>query len=472
MVSIETNRITYDISGQSTPLASGYEIPFVFDDTSWVEVYLTGRRTDTKVEPSSYTVDTSTETPRVKFVAGYLFPEGKSILSIRRHIPIAQYLDLRDGDTIHAEELEQALDRLTRISIMINDTLGRALLASVADTGDQIVIPVPEDRAGSLLGFDDTGKPLPVLQSDIEQKLSEALRAEENVIELESSTQRALRATEEARDLTFRYKSAAEEAKDKADEFKQAAGQSEANAAESADSAAQSASLAMEYKNGAKEYWESVYSAQMDITQRHGDITAKHEEIVSKAGAVEENKKIVEADMAEAAQAVDKAWQHALTASKAASTVLIYTQKALASARLAESILSQIRTSEENVNRMKAIVSDLLVEAREIESKISDMLTSASGYAAEAKASESQASLYKDAALSYMNAAAQHKDAALSYKQGADSILAQMARVRDEISAIVSQSVAETVMVIDGVTYRRGVYVKNGRPYATLTTQS
>ena len=202
MVSIETNRITYDISGQSTPLASGYEIPFVFEDTSWVEVYLTGRRTDTKVEPSSYTVDTSTETPRVKFVTGYLFPEGKSILSIRRHIPIAQYLDLRDGDTIHAEELEQALDRLTRISIMINDTLGRALLASVADTGDQIVIPVPEDRAGSLLGFDDTGKPLPVLQSDIEQKLSEALRAEENVIELESSTQRALRATEEARDLT------------------------------------------------------------------------------------------------------------------------------------------------------------------------------------------------------------------------------------------------------------------------------
>ena len=228
----------------------------------------------------------------------------------------------------------------------------------------------------------------------------------------------------------------------------------------------------MEYKNGAKEYWESVHSAQMDITQRHGDITAKHEEIVSKAGAVEENKKIVEADMAEAAQAVDKAWQHALTASKAASTVLIYTQKALASARLAESILSQIRTSEENINRMKSIVSDLLVEAREIEGRISDMLTSASGYAAEAKASESQASSYKDASLSYMNAAAQHKDAALSYKQGADSILAQMARLRDEISAIVSQSVAETVMAIDGVTYRRSVYVKNGRPYATLVAQS
>lgn len=472
MVSNETNRITYNISGQSTPLASGYEIPFVFEDPSWVEVYLTGSRTDTKVEPSSYTVDTSTETPRVKFVAGYLFPEDKSILSIRRHIPIAQYLDLRDGDTIHAEELEQALDRLTRISIMINDTLGRALLASVADVGDQIVIPVPEDRAGSLLGFDDTGKPLPVLQSDIEQKLSEALRAEENVIGLESSTQSALQATEEARDLTFGYKRATEEARDLTLELKQAAAQSESNAAESERSAAQSESYAMEYRNGAREYWIYVESAQIDIAQRHGDIASKHGEILSKASAVEENKRIVEADMAEAAKAVDKAWQHALTASTAASNVLIYTQKALASARLAEAILSQIRTSEVNVDGMESRVSDLLVEARRIEERTSDMLTSASGYAAEAKASESQTSSYKDASLSYMNAASQHKDAALSYKQGADLILAQMARLRDEIRAIVSQSVADTVMAVDGVTYRRSVYVKNGRPYATLVAQS
>lgn len=468
MVSNETNRITYDISGQGMPLTSGYEIPFVFEDSSWVEVYLTGSRTDSKIDPSQYTIDESTETPRIKFKAGYTFPEGKNILSIRRHLPINQYLDLRDGDTIHAEELEQALDRLTRICIAINDTLGRTLVASVADTGDQIVIPVPADRAGMLLGFDDEGRPLPVLQTDIEQKLSEALRAENHTIDLEKSAQQALTDSEKARDLADEYKLAAEKARDLAEEYKGAAKTSENNADSSAESAALSANSALEYRNKTKEYHDSIVLKYQDITERHTDITSKHSEILTKSSQVEKDRKIVEADMAEAAEAVQKSWQHAVTSSTAASNVLIYTRKALEAAKLVQSILSQIRVSEENVKVMETNVSDLLVEARGIESRTSDMLTSASGYASQAKASESQSSIYKDAALSYMNTTSQYKDTALSYKQGAESILGQMSALRDEIAAIASQSVAEMVIVVDGKSYRRSVYVKNGRAYSTL----
>ena len=467
MVSNETNRITYDISGQS-PLESGYEIPFFFEDASWVEVYLTGSRTDNRVDSSDYTIDESTETPRVKFKTGYSFPEGMNILSIRRRLPILQYLDLRDGDTIHAEELEKALDRITRICIMINDTLGRALLVSVADTGDQIIVPVPEERAGSLLGFDDSGKPLPVLQSDIEQKLNEALRAEENTIALEQSTQTALGAAEKARDESQSARDESKKARDEAEGFKKQSEDSASAASKSEMNAGAARDKAEAYKNAAADSWDSVRASHIDINARHEDIILRHEDITKKYEIIEEDRKVVEADVAEVTKAIEKAWQHANTASTAASNVLIYTKKAIESAKLAKSILSQIRTSETNVNEMEKAVSDLLVEARKIVVSTSEMLESASSYAAQAKASESQASIYKDASASNANASSQHKDTALSYKQGAESILAEVKSLQEKFEAIASQAVAEQFIALDGKTYRRSVYSKNGRPYSTL----
>ncbi len=171
----------YDITGVVTPVATGYEFTFPYTTTDTIKVYTTGNKVDTEIESTDYTVDTTGATPKIVFADGFTFEDDQTYLTIMRDLAITQGTDLRNGDVIDAEVLEDTLDKIIMQMQQLNEKISRAVLSSVSDT-EEITIPEAASRANMLLGFDEDGKALPVLTTDIEQKLSEALAAEETTL--------------------------------------------------------------------------------------------------------------------------------------------------------------------------------------------------------------------------------------------------------------------------------------------------
>ena len=363
----ETNtKEIYDITGL-TPLAGGYEFTFPYTSAQDVRVYTTGNRTDTEVSTSNYTIDKSGATPKVVFIAGYNFPAGQTKLTIIRSVSYSQELDLRNGDLIDADKLEGALDDITQQIQQVAEKIDRAILSSVSDTAP-LSIPEASQRSNMLLGFDDEGKVIPVLTTDIEQKLAQALAAEESAIIAKNAAENAQHEAESAQ-------SAAETAQEMA-ETAQAA-------AESAETSSQAILVSISTKTE-----ESIDSINTAKTGAVGAVTAQQATSVT---AVQEAQNTAESDIAgkrsSALTAIDTAKTAAVEAvNKQKETSVADADREIVANR--DSALTDIQTAR--TNAVNAITSQKDTSLQEIEQLASEKKSEINSLAANQKADVKQ----------------------------------------------------------------------------------
>ena len=363
----ETNtKEIYDITGL-TPLAGGYEFTFPYTSAQDIRVYTTGNRTDTEVSTSNYTIDKSGATPKVVFIAGYNFPAGQTKLTIIRSVSYSQELDLRNGDLIDADKLEGALDDITQQIQQVAEKVDRAILSSVSDTAP-LSIPEASQRNNMLLGFDGEGKVIPVLTTDIEQKLAQALAAEESAIIAKNAAENAQHEAESAQ-------SAAETAQGKA-ETAQAA-------AESAEASSQALLASIKTKTE-----ESIASINTAKTGAVGAVTAQQATSVT---AVQEAQNTAESDIAgkrsSALTAIDTAKTAAVEAvNKQKETSVADADREIVANR--DSALTDIQTAR--TNAVNAITSQKDTSLQEIEQLASEKKSEINSLAANQKADVKQ----------------------------------------------------------------------------------
>ena len=175
------NKIRYGVLS-TTPLLS-YDIPFKFWDSSQITAFLTSEEgIEAVVDSAFFTVSSPGETGTVSFVGGYTYPVGTSVLTLVRTIAIEQQTDYRNGDILDAEVLEKSLDTNVALLQQINEKLRRTIAIPVSDPDASLNIPSSLIRRNMLLGFDEDGSIIPILTTDIEAKLAEALAAENSVL--------------------------------------------------------------------------------------------------------------------------------------------------------------------------------------------------------------------------------------------------------------------------------------------------
>ena len=157
-VSNQTNRTSAVGNG-----AIGQEVAFTFpynatsDLTVISRVTLTGVET-TLVETTNYTLTAASETggtlTTVTAVA------ATSQIHIIRDTPMTQSLDLEQGGSFNAENIEDALDKNTKLNIENSDSVSRVMTFPKTDpTASLGDMPNSIDRAGKTLSFDSDGKP-------------------------------------------------------------------------------------------------------------------------------------------------------------------------------------------------------------------------------------------------------------------------------------------------------------------------
>lgn len=184
MIGNVINKERYTILS-TTPSVSGYSIPFKYWDKSQISVVLTSSAgVETTVDSASYTVTNPADSGTLAFVAGYTFPEGTALLTVVRTVTIEQQTDLRNGDVLDADTLENMFDTNVAMLQELNEKLDRTVRIPVSDPSLILQMPSSLIRANMLLGFDASGNIIPILTSDIEQNLAEALAAEASVDEM------------------------------------------------------------------------------------------------------------------------------------------------------------------------------------------------------------------------------------------------------------------------------------------------
>lgn len=181
MIGNVINKVRYSVLSP-TPLQK-YDIPFKFWDASQISLRLTSDDgTETSVDVLDYTVSTPGDTGEISFDGGYVFPANTAILTIFRTITIEQLTDYRNGDVLDAEVLEKSFDTTIAMIQQVNERLDRTVRIPISDPSVVLEMPSALIRANMLLGFDAAGNIIPILTSDIEQKLSQALAAENSVL--------------------------------------------------------------------------------------------------------------------------------------------------------------------------------------------------------------------------------------------------------------------------------------------------
>ena len=363
----ETNtKEIYDIAGL-TPLAGGYEFTFPYTSTQDVRVYTTGNKTDTEVSTSNYTIDKSGATPKVVFISGYNFPAGQTKLTIIRSVSYSQELDLRNGDLIDADKLEGALDDITQQIQQVAEKIDRAILSSVSDTAP-LSIPEASQRSNMLLGFDDEGKVIPVLTTDIEQKLAQALAAEESAIIAKNAAENAQHEAESAQ-------SAAETAQEMA-ETAQAA-------AESAETSSQAILVSISTKTE-----EAIASINTTKTGAVGAVTTQQ---ATSVAAVQAAQNTAESDIAgkraSALTAIDTAKTNAVAAvNTQKETSVAAADREIVDKR--DSALTDIQTAR--TNAVNAITTQKDTSVQEVEQLASERKAEINSLAANQKADVKQ----------------------------------------------------------------------------------
>lgn len=141
----------------------GQEIAFSFPITATTDLVVKTRVTATGVEATltettNYTVaitgDTGGTVTMVTAVA------TTSEIHVIRDTPMTQSLDLEQGGTFNAENIENALDKNTKLNIESADTMSRALAVPDTDSSSlDMELPNSVDRADKYLTFDSNGEP-------------------------------------------------------------------------------------------------------------------------------------------------------------------------------------------------------------------------------------------------------------------------------------------------------------------------
>ena len=151
-----TNRIAAegnDAIGQEVPFSFPYAV--TSDITVYSRVIATGVET-LLAETTNYTLTAASDTggtlTTVTAVA------ATSEIHIIRNTPKTQALDLEAGGSFSAEDVEDALDKNTKLVIENKDSLDRALRAPATDAvALDLELPSSVDRASKNLGFDANG---------------------------------------------------------------------------------------------------------------------------------------------------------------------------------------------------------------------------------------------------------------------------------------------------------------------------
>ena len=172
MINSTRSKVIYVISDR-IPIQSGYMITFPYFDESNIKAIITDGKTEMTVDPSNYTVVTVGTVPYLRFVPGYTFPEEVTKIVISREMEIFQETDLANGEIIDAEQIELVFDMIVAICQQLDEKLSRTLMTTSTESSP-IILPESDQRAGHLLGFDDSGKITLALTIDIQQKLNEA----------------------------------------------------------------------------------------------------------------------------------------------------------------------------------------------------------------------------------------------------------------------------------------------------------
>lgn len=182
MIGNVINKVRYTVLS-TTPVVSGYSIPFKYWDVSQISVILTSSTgVETQVASASLSVTSPGDTGTLTFAAGYTFPEGTSVLTVVRTLTIEQLSDYRNGDVMDAEQLEKSFDMTVAMLQELNEKIARTVRIPISDPASILQMPSSLIRANMLLGFDAEGNTISILTTDIEQKLADALAAEDSVL--------------------------------------------------------------------------------------------------------------------------------------------------------------------------------------------------------------------------------------------------------------------------------------------------
>lgn len=185
LTSVE-RKIIYDIEGISTPVESGYEIPFRIFSLADISVSLSLADGNNPSLESGWSLSipkNDTGVVKVVFNPGYAFPENARKLVIERYVKPEQDVDLRNGDSFDAEILEGSLDKLTAITQQLTEIASRSFKLPVSESPTDLVFPGPAERAGKIIGFGDDGNEV-VMYSNFEGAVEASEEARETLLKI------------------------------------------------------------------------------------------------------------------------------------------------------------------------------------------------------------------------------------------------------------------------------------------------
>jgi len=157
-VANQTNRTSAVGSG-----AVGQVVPFTFPISATSDLTVKKRVTATGVETTlaettNYTVSITRDTGGTLTTVTAI--EATETIHIVRNTPMTQSLDLEQGGSFNAENIEDALDKNTKLIIENSDACDRTLTFPDTDPASSFAdMPNSIDRASKNLSFDSDGKP-------------------------------------------------------------------------------------------------------------------------------------------------------------------------------------------------------------------------------------------------------------------------------------------------------------------------
>ncbi len=96
------------------------------------------------------------------YVVFDIAPEPSTIVTIERRIPLERVTDFLEGGDFSAQAINNELDYLTASVQQINRDLAPMLRYSDHEATAQNTLPSREQRANTVLGFDENGNPIPL----------------------------------------------------------------------------------------------------------------------------------------------------------------------------------------------------------------------------------------------------------------------------------------------------------------------
>ncbi len=185
LTSIE-RKIIYDIEGITEPIETGYEVPFRIFSLSDINISLSladGSNPVLETGWSLFIPENETGSVKVIFNPGYKFPDNASKLVIERYVQPEQGVDLRNGDTVDAEIVEESLDKLTAITQQLTEIASRSFKLPISESPADLVFPGPAERAGKIIGFGDDGNEV-VMYSNFDGAVAASEEAQKTLLRI------------------------------------------------------------------------------------------------------------------------------------------------------------------------------------------------------------------------------------------------------------------------------------------------